>query len=143
MEPVHWVAVGSFAFTLISGLVGAFRYISVQVETIRREMETRGEAARLYSDKSTEKEAKARHDVANASQAAIATLTVEMRQLQREAVRHDQMKASEERMLSLLNKIEAKVDRLAETSAEISVIKVSLSAIATRLDDMNKRLGNQ
>lgn len=139
MEAQQYISLGSFAFTVLVALFGAFRYITVQVDTVRREIGTTAENLKLLLEKEAEKQSKARHDSNNAAQVAIASVASEVKQLQRETVRQDQMKASEDRMLNLLNKIENKVDKLADGFAKMATFEATLTATMVRLDKIATR----
>jgi hypothetical protein len=116
------------------------REIGIQSDTLRREIASVQKEAALLIDKVGESEAKQRHATANNMQAVTAKLEMELRQLQREAVRLEQMQAVENRLNGALGKIEIKVDRLAESLTEIAAIKTQMAAVLTAMTRISDRL---
>jgi hypothetical protein len=64
----------------------------------------------------------------------------DIRTIQREAVRHEQLSSLENRLQGGLAKIEVKVDKLAENAAEIIAIRAQLAGVGTRVERINDRL---
>lgn len=143
MEIGNLSSIISVALAVLVAIVGSFRYITAQVESIRREMTQQAEGARLYADKVGEAEARQRHSVSNATQIITAKLESELRTLQREAVRQEQMDALEGRIQSALSKIETKVDKLADAVSEITAIKMTVTTMAARMERIADRLDEQ
>ena len=140
MEPQQYISLASVALAALIALLGGFRYITAQVESLRREITSSEEKARLQVEKAVEGEAKNRLGGDNAISVSVTALQQDMRQIQREAVRHEQMDQLEGRMHNSLSKIEGKVDKLAENAGEITAIKQSLAMINSRLERLVDRL---
>ena len=139
MELQQIISLASLAFTIFVGLIGGFRFIHVQVDTLRREIASSYEKAELLIGKEREANSKARHDLANSIQSAYSTLAVEVKQLQRESVRHDQMKSSEDRMNTQLSKIEAKLDRMSEGLTELAALRMAVTGLVARMDAQQRK----
>lgn len=140
MEAQQYISMASVALAALMALFGGFRYVTAQVEGLRREIVSAEEKARLLIDKAIEHESKQRHASNNNVQIITSKIENEIRQIQRETVRHEQMDALEARVTNALSKIEAKVDRLAETAGEIAAIKQNLAQVTVRLDKLLDRL---
>lgn len=143
MEVGSITSLVSVSLGLLLAILGGFRYVTAQVESLRREITAVEKQAQLYADKIGEAESRQRHSANNTSQILIAKLENEVRTLSREAVRQEQMDALEQRLSSALAKIEVKVDRLAETSSEIVAIKAVLTTVNARLERISDRLDEQ
>lgn len=142
LEPQHYISMASVALAALMALFGGFRYVTAQVEGLRREIGAAEEKSRLLVEKQAESMSKQVHQYANSAQTVSATLQTELRALQQTAVRHEQMDALESRLNTSLSKIEVKVDRLAETAGEIVAIKVQLQTTNSQLERLITRLEN-
>ena len=142
MEPQNYISMASVALAALMALFGGFRYVTAQVEGLRREILSSEEKARLLIDKASESEAKQRHAANNNIATVTAKIESDIRTLQRETVRHEQMNALEQRITVNLAKIEGKVDKLAETAGEIVAIKQQLGQVTGRLDKLLDRIEN-
>lgn len=140
MEIGSLTSIISVGLGFVLAILGGFRYVSAQVESIRREIAAVEKTAQLFAEKVAEGEAKQRHSANNQAQMFIAKIEADLRTLQREAVRQDQMDALEARLSSALTKIEVKVDKLAETASEITAIKTVLTVVNNRLERISDRL---
>ncbi len=140
MEPQNYISMASVALAALMALFGGFRYVTAQVEGLRREIVSAEEKARLLIDKAQESEAKQRHASNNNIATLMAKMEGDIRTLQRETVRHEQMNSLEARMQASLAKIEAKVDKLAETAGEIVAIKQQLGQVNHRLERLLERM---
>lgn len=125
---------------LLLALLGGFRYITAQDDSLRREIEAAKKEAALLVEKAAESEAKQRHSASNAAQIFLSKIELELRTLQREAVRHEQMQALEQRLNGALSKIEMKVDRMAEGMGEIIAIRTKLDAVLVAMSRINDKL---
>lgn len=143
MEIGSLSSIVSVALAMLLALFGAFRYVTAQGEALRREIGSASEKATLLVDKLSESEGKRRHDLANQMQSTYAKLEVDMRSLQRDAVTQQQINALEARVGTTLSKIEQKVDRLGETSAEIAAMRITLQTLAQQIDRMSRRLDKE
>lgn len=140
MEPQNYISMASVALAALVALFGGFRFVTAQVESLRREIASAEEKARLLVEKAAESESKQRHTLANTVQSTLASIQLEMRALQREAVRHEQMEALESRLNASLTKIETKVDRLAETAGKIVMLEQALSTLTGRIEKVADKL---
>lgn len=140
MEFGSFTSLLSVSLAALIAFVGGFRYVTAQAEALRREILSAQENARLLVDKASESEAKQRHAAANTMQLLIAKVETELRTLQREAVRHEQMNALEARLNTSLSKIEGKVDRLAESVQEIIAIRTKLDSVLSTMTRISDRL---
>jgi peptidoglycan hydrolase CwlO-like protein len=125
---------------MLLALLGAFRYVTAMADALRREIAAVKEESRLFAEKVGEGEARQRHSMANTIQTLVAKQEADIRQLQREAVRQEQLNALEGRLGQALSKIEAKLDRVTETAAEVGAMKVTLAAVTVQLDRLDKKL---
>lgn len=116
------------------------RDMSVQTDTLRREIAAANKEAVLLIDKMAESEAKQRHAMANQTQATLIKLETDLRTLQREAVRTEQMQAVENRLNGALGKIEVKVDRLSDSLAVIEAMKTQMQTILATMSRISDRL---
>lgn len=133
----------SVSLACLIAFLGGFRYVTAQAEALRREIAAAQKEAALLVDKAAESEAKQRHAGANAAQVFLAKLENELRTLQREAVRHEQMQALEQRLNGALGKIEMKVDRMAEGMTEIVAIRTKLDAVLVAMSRINDKLDDE
>ena len=140
MEIGSLTSVVSVGMGFVIAILGGFRYVTAQIESVRREITAVEKTAQLFAEKVAETEAKQRHTAANSAQMYLAKLEGELRTLQREAVRQEQMDALEQRLSNALTKIEVKVDKLAETASEITAIKTVLTVVNSRLERISDRL---
>jgi chromosome segregation ATPase len=143
MELGSVASIVSVSLALLVSLAGIFRYITAQVDSLRREIDIAEKNSQLQSEKVGEGEARQRHQANNSLQVILAKLEQDIRTLQREAVRHEQLAALENRIQGALNKIEVKVDKLAETAAEIVAIRSQLTTVNSRLERISDRLDEQ
>lgn len=143
MELGSVTSIVSVALAILIALAGIFRYITAQVDSIRREIDTAEKNSQLQSEKVGEAEARQRHQANNSMQVVVSKLELDIRTLQREAVRHEQLAALESRIQGALTKIETKVDKLAETAAEIVAIRTQLTIVNSRLERISDRLDEQ
>lgn len=130
----------SIAIAVLVALAGTFRFIATQVESLRREIDSAEKNAQLIADKAAEAEARQRHQANNGMQIVVTKLEQDIRTLQREAVRHEQLTSLETRLQGGLNKIEVKVDKLAESATEIVSIRTQLTIVNGRLERISDRL---
>lgn len=130
----------SVTLAMLLALLGGFRYVTAQVESLRREITGVEKSALLMSEKAGEAEARQRHQANNSMQIIITKLEQDIRTLQREAVRHEQLASLETRLQGGLNKIETKVDKLAESATEIVSIRTQLTIVNGRLERISDRL---
>lgn len=143
MEFGNVTSLASVTLATLVAFLGAFRYITAQSEALRREIAAVEKTAQLMADKASEAEARQRHTANNNIQVLIGKLEADIRTLQRETVRQEQMDALESRLQGVLNKIEIKVDKLAETANEIVAIRTTLSIVNGRLERISDRLDEQ
>lgn len=140
---VEWGSVSSLvsvALAMLLALLGAFRYVTAMAESLRREIAAAKEEARLIAEKGDEAEARQRHSMANNMQTITTKMEGEVRALARESVRQEQLNALEGRIGQALAKIEGKLDRVAESNAEVGAIKVTLSALVVQVERLDKKL---
>lgn len=140
MEIGSVTSIVSVSLALLVTLFGVFRYITAQVDSIRREIDTAEKNSQLQAEKVGEAEARQRHQANNNMQVILTKLEQDIRTLQREAVRHEQLAALENRLQGALSKIEVKVDKLSETAGEIVAIRSQLVAVNSRLERISDRL---
>lgn len=143
VEVGNLASIASVSLAFLLAIIGGFRYITAQVESIRREITAVEKNAQLFAEKAAETESKQRHNANNAVQVFIAKIESDIRTLQRETVRQEQMDALENRLSNALAKIEIKVDKLAETAAEIVAIRTQLVTVNNRLERISDRLDEQ
>lgn len=143
MEFGSFTSLLSVSLAALIAFVGGFRYMTAQADALRREIASAQDQARLLVEKAAESEAKQRHAAANTIQLMLAKTESELRVLQREAVRHEQMDALEARLNSSLNKIEGKVDRLGDSVQEIIAIRTKLDSVLTTMARISDRLDEQ
>lgn len=79
-------------------------------------------------------ESKARHDIRAECMNAQAGITLEVRALQREAVRREEHNALETRLGQGLSKLETKVDRLAEAVGNLGNIGKAVERLEEKID---------
>jgi vacuolar-type H+-ATPase subunit D/Vma8 len=130
----------SVTLAILVTLFGTFRYITAQVDSLRREIDTAEKNAQLQAEKVGEAEARQRHQANNTMQILTTKMEQDIRTIQREAVRHEQLSSLENRLQGGLAKIEVKVDKLAENAAEIIAIRAQLAGVGTRVERINDRL---
>jgi phosphoketolase len=130
----------SVSLAVLLAFFGGFRFIVAQGEALRREIGSVSKEAALLVDKLAESEAKQRHSANNYIQTLLAKLELEFRQLQREAVRLEQMQAVEQRLNGALGKIEVKVDRLSDSLAVIEAMKAQMQTILSTMSRISDRL---
>jgi hypothetical protein len=140
VEVGNLASIASVSLAFLLAIVGGFRYVTAQVDSLRREILAVEKNAQLFAEKSAETEARQRHSATNSMQVFLTKMESEVRTLQREAVRQDQMDALENRLSSALSKIEIKVDKLSENAAEIVAIKTVLTVVNSRLERISDRL---
>lgn len=140
MEVGSLTSLGGLVITTVASLFGIFRYMSAQTENLRREIATTNETARLLIEKASEAEAKQRHALANTISTEAAKQEMQLRDLQRTTVRHEQMDAVEVRLNASLNKIEGKVDRMGEQLTEIISLRTKLDSVLGTLTRISDRL---
>lgn len=143
VEVGNLASIASVSLAFLLAIVGGFRYVTAQVDSLRREIAAVEKNAQLFAEKAAETESKQRHSANNATQVFIAKIEGDIRTLQRETVRQEQMDALETRLSSALAKIEVKVDKLAETAAEIVAIRTHLVSVNSRLERISDRLDEQ
>lgn len=131
------------SLALLLALLAGFRYITAQDDGLRREIDAAKKEAALLVEKAAESEAKQRHSSSNAIQVFLGKLESDLRTLQREAVRHEQMQALESRLNGGLNKIEMKVDRMAEGMTEIVAIRTKLDAVLVAMSRVSDRFDDE
>jgi cell division protein FtsX len=138
MGSVEWGSVASLisvAITLLLTLFGAFRFVTAMADTLRKEIDAAKENSRLIAEKGDEAEARHRHAMANQLQQLVGKMDADIRQLQRETVRQEQLNSLESRIGNSLGKIEAKVDKFSEMAAELHGVKAMLARLDRRLGD--------
>src|SRR6478735_4683269 len=126
----------------ISGLLlllGCLRYVTAQTVSIRREIEAAEKGVRTYADGVGMAESSARQAMAVQVQQVVSKLEADLRVLQRDAVRQDQMEASERRLHTSIGKLEAKVDKLADATNEMIAMKQTLGMILTRMERVSDK----
>lgn len=143
MEVGSISSVASVALACLLALLGGFRYVTAQVEALRREIAGVEKNAQLFAEKAAETESRQRHSANNTVQVLVAKLEHDIRGLQRESVRQEQMEALEARLQSGLSKIETKVDKLAETTIKVVAMEQLLNTLANRLERISDRLDEQ
>lgn len=130
----------SASLAVLVAFFGGFRFVVAQGDALRREIAAAQREAALQVEKLSESEAKQRHTANNNTQALLSKLEIDIRTLQREAVRHEQMQALENRLNGALSKIEIKVDRLSESLSEIVAIKAQMTTVLATLSRISDRL---
>lgn len=140
MEFGSVTSLGSLVLAALVTFLGGFRYVSAQNESLRREIMSAQDQARLLIEKASESESKQRHTMASSLQLMLAKQEGELRDLQRTTVRHEQMDALEIRLNVSLSKLEIKVDRLGEQMQEIIAIRTKLEAVLNMMSRINDRL---
>lgn len=143
MEVGSVTSLVSVTLAMLIALLGGFRYITAMAEALRREITAVKESALLMAEKAGEAEARQRHQANNNMQGIIAKLESDLRTVQREGVRQEQMNALETRIQGALTKIETKVDKLTEATAEISNLRTTLQSLNNRLERISDRLDEQ
>lgn len=143
MEMGSVTSLVSVTLALLVAMFGAFRYVAAMAESLRKEIAAAEKTATLVAEKAGEAEARQRHQANNNMQTIIAKLESDLRQVQREGVRHEQMAALETRIQGALTKIETKVDKLTEVTAEIGNLRTTLQSLNNRLERISDRLDEQ
>ncbi len=126
--------------TIVGAIIGVVRFVSSQVDGLRREIISAEEKARLLVEKAVESESKQRHSLASNIATQIARIELDVRQLSKETVRQEQMEALEGRLQTALDKIELKLEKLSEATAEMISIRQQLVSVNNRLERISDRL---
>lgn len=138
MDGLSTLSVVAIAGVLM--LFGCLRYTTAQVVSIRREIESADKGVRAYADAVGKNETAERQAMATQVQAVVNKLETDLRVLQRDAVRQDQMEASERRLHTSIGKLEAKVDKLADATNEMISMKQTLNLILTRMERVSDKM---
>lgn len=143
MELGSIATVITVSLAVLGAIAGVFRFISTQVDSLRREILSVQQNGQLLVEKATESESRQRHSLANVIQVAQTKMELEIRSIQKETVRHEQMDALEIRLNTSLAKIEAKLEKLTEATAELISIRTQLGSVNSRLERISDRLDEQ
>lgn len=143
MDIGNLTSLGGLTITTIGALFGIFRYMTAQAEGLRREINAVQDNTRLLIEKSAEAESKLRHSLAAQMTIEYSKQEIQLRDLQRTTVRHEQMDAVEIRLNASLGKIETKVDRMAEQLTEIIAIKSKLDIVMQTMTRINDRFDEE
>lgn len=141
----------SFGAAAISATVAALtlrfmvsRHVHARIDAVQTLSDTKNEATRkeaeLRSNEVSARESKARHDLANELSNQLAVFAQSIKQLERDAVRKDEVTAMEGRQTAIYSKIEGKVDHLQERLNKLDVVEAQGRTNAAVLEKILDRL---
>lgn len=137
--------------SLIAVMVGIFGFRATQAKALKDDLsgvEQRSIAGLKHlEDKvglmvksASDVESKARHDLAGTVSREVARLDVQMRQLDRDAARKEEMHAVERRMTESLSKLEAKIDRLTDGMSKMAAFDGNVRQLTEKLGWLAERI---
>ena len=140
LMPSNLVAIVTVIISLIMMAITIFRYISGQVDSVRRETEAMMTAK-------VEQEAKSRHDLNNHYQVIVGNLDRDIKSLRTDMVPRADMQTMENRITTTLTKLEGKLDGIVssqgERTAQVQVLAAEMKGMNDRLATMDKKLDDQ
>jgi hypothetical protein len=127
------------------GLLFTFvRFVGAGIESVRMEMAEQVRAARVESEarleKIVESELKSRHLMIGNITAITSKIETDLDRLKRESVRREEVTSLENRMNTILLKIETKLDSLVSRLGDLRGLEAQIKATGERLDEISKRL---
>jgi hypothetical protein len=155
MEPIHTQTLSTLLTVLglvlgvITMQIGVVKYIMEKLGAVEDRSTARLDKVQLKLEEldklfdvrlsaMAEKEAKARHDLANATQQTLAATAVKLDGY----AKREEIRETEQRLTIQISGVGTKVDKLSDSIATINTMQTSMQSLVAQLDRMAMRIDN-
>ena len=143
VDVASWAALLGLGMTMLGLLFTFFRFVGTGIESVRTELAELVRAARSDSEgrieKIAESELKSRHVMIGNMTTVTSKIEADIDRLKRETVRREEMTSLENRMNSILMKIETKLEGLVEKFSDWRGLVGQIKSTGERLVGIAKR----